>query len=391
VTHSWGLRAWLDDLQRRTMYRRRRVVGSRQSRELVVDGRPLLNFCSNDYLGLAGDRRVAEAFAAGAARWGTGSGASHLICGHTAPHRELEEALAHFTGRPRALLFSSGYAANTGAINALLTRGDAVLEDRLNHASLLDGGWISRADFHWYAHCDVADLDKRLQECAGARRKLVVSDGTFSMDGDRCPLDEVVEVARRHDAWTMIDDAHGLGVHGTKGCGLVDPSRYGTDDVPVLMGTLGKALGTFGAFVAGSEELVETLIQKARSYVFTTALPAAVAVATLTSLRIAREEGWRREKLAALVARFRCGAEALGLPLLPSSSPIQPVVVGDPATTVALARRLEERGLLITPIRPPTVPEGSSRLRITLTAGHEEADVDRLLAALGESVGPDGR
>jgi 8-amino-7-oxononanoate synthase len=369
------------------MYRRRRVVESPQSREIVVDGRRLLNFCSNDYLGLAGDPRLAEALAAGAARWGTGSGASHLICGHTAAHQELEEALAEFTGRPRALLFSTGYAANMGAINGLLTAGDAVLEDRLNHASLLDGGWISRADFQWFEHRDVQDLDKRLSECADARRRLVVSDGTFSMDGDTCPLDDVVAAAQRHDAWVMVDDAHGLGVHGRGGRGLVDPERYGTDEVPVLMGTLGKAFGTFGAFVAGSDDLIELLIQKARGYVFTTALPSAVAVATLASLRIAVAEEWRRERLRELIARFRQGAEQLGLELLPSISPIQPVVVGDPGRAVELSRSLEERGMMITAIRPPTVPEGTSRLRITFTAGHEPGDVDRLLAALDETFG----
>jgi 8-amino-7-oxononanoate synthase len=371
------------------MYRRRRVVESPQSREMVVDGRRLLNFCSNDYLGLAGDPRLSEALAAGAARWGTGSGASHLICGHTEAHHELEAALAEFTGRPRALLFSTGYAANMGAINGLLTSGDAVLEDRLNHASLLDGGWISRADFHWYEHGDTQDLDKRLSECAGARRKLVVSDGTFSMDGDTCLLDDVVAAAQRHDAWVMVDDAHGLGVHGRGGRGLVDPARYGTDEVPILMGTLGKAFGTFGAFVAGSDDLIELLIQKARGYVFTTALPSAVAVATLASLRIVADEEWRRERLRDHVARFRRGAEELGLSLLPSDSPIQPVVVGDPGRTVELSRALEERGMMITAIRPPTVPEGTSRLRITFTAAHEESDVDRLLAALGETLGPE--
>lgn len=373
------------------MYRRRRVVESAQSRELIVDGRALLNFCSNDYLGLAGDHRIADALAAGASKWGTGSGASHLICGHTTAHHELEEALADFTGRPRALLFSTGYAANMGAINGLVTSGDSVFEDRLNHASLLDGGWISRADFQWYDHADAKDLDKRLGECAGARRKLVVSDGTFSMDGDVCPLEEVVDAARGHGAWVMIDDAHGLGVHGRGGCGLVDPARFGTDEVPVLMGTLGKALGTFGAFVAGSDDLIELLIQKARSYIFTTALPSAVAVATLASLQIVREEAWRREALAAHIARFRAGAAELGLSLLPSSSPIQPVVVGDPARAVELSAQLEERGLLITAIRPPTVPEGTSRLRITLTAAHREADVDRLLEVLADCVGTGAR
>lgn len=387
MTDSWGIRGWLDDLLRRTMYRRRRVLDSPQSREVVADGRRLLNFCSNDYLGLAGDPRLASALAEGASRWGTGSGASHLICGHTTVHHQLEEELAAFVGRPRALLFSTGYAANTGTINALLTAGDCVLEDRLNHASLLDGGWISRADFQWYEHGDVQDLDKRLGEVSNARRKLVVSDGTFSMDGDTCPLGAVAETARRHGAWVMIDDAHGLGVHGPGGTGLVDPAFYGTDDVQVLMGTLGKALGCFGAFVAGSEELIELLIQRARPYVFTTALPSAFAVAALESLRVVREEPWRRDRLAELIGRFRRGASDLGLALLDSSSPIQPVVIGDPARTVALSRALEDRGLLISAIRPPTVPEGTSRLRITLTAGHQEADVDRLLVALGETVG----
>ncbi len=384
MTDSWGIRAWLDDLHSRTMYRRRRIIESPLSREVAVDGRRLLNFCSNDYLGLAGDPRIAEAFSRAAATWGVGAGASHLICGHTRAHHELEEALAEFTGRPRALLFSSGYMANMGAINALLSSGDHVFEDRLNHASLLDGGWISRADFHWYEHGDVHDLEKSLDGCASGRRKLVVSDGTFSMDGDRCPLEEVVAAARRHGAWVLIDDAHGMGVHGRDGCGLVDPQRFSTEDVPVLMGTLGKALGTFGAFVAGSQDLVELLIQRARSYVFTTALPSAVAVATLASLRIVREEPWRREKLANHVARFRRGAEELGLHLLPSSSPIQPVIIGDPGEAVTCSRALEERGLLATAIRPPTVPEGTSRLRITFTAAHEESDVDRLLEALAE-------
>ncbi len=387
VTESWGIRAWLADLEEQGMYRRRRVVESPQSREIVVDGRRLLNFCSNDYLGLAGDPRVAEAFAAGARRWGTGSGASHLICGHTAAHHELEDALADFTGRPRALLFSTGYSANMGAINGLLTEGDAVFEDRLNHASLLDGGWISRANFHWFEHRDLEDLDRQLGENADARRKLVVSDGIFSMDGDACRLPETVAVARRHGAALMIDDAHGIGVQGREGRGLVDPDRFDVEAVPVLIGTLGKAIGTFGAFVAGSEDLVELLIQKARSYVFTTALPSAVAVASLASLEIVRREEWRREKLADLVARFRAGADSLGLELLPSSSPIQPVIVGDPGRAVAFSQALEDRGCLISAIRPPTVAEGTSRLRITLTAGHDEADIDRLIEALGSARG----
>ncbi len=373
----------LDALRRDDMYRVRRTLESPQGREVTVEGRQLLNFCSNDYLGLAADPRVAEAFRAGVARWGTGSGASHLVCGHTEAHEELEVALAAFVGRPRALLYGSGYAANVGVINALLSAGDFVFEDRLNHASLLDGGWISRAEFAWFEHRDSADLTRRLQRTSGApTRKLIVSDGTFSMDGDRCRLDDLVATARRHGAWTMIDDAHGMGVHGPDGVGLVDPARYSTADVAVLVGTLGKAFGTGGAFVAGNDALVETLIQRSRNYIFTTAMPSALAVATLASLEIVRVETWRREHVADLVERFRAGAESLGFSLTDSGSPIQPLVVGDPGRAVALSAALEQRGLLIGAIRPPTVPEGTARLRITLTAAHRTEDVERLLETL---------
>jgi len=370
-------------LGKRQLYRRRRVVESAPGREIIVGGRMLLNFCSNDYLGLAADPRVCTAFRAGIDRWGAGAGASHLVSGHTSAHHELEEALADFTGRPRALLFGSGYAANLGAINALLGAGDHVFEDRLNHASLLDGGWLSRATFTWFAHADSADLETRLAACAdSARRKLIVSDGTFSMDGDLCPLPDLVAAAHRHQAWLMIDDAHGFGVHGTGGCGVVDPAAHGTGDVPVLIGTLGKAFGTAGAFVAGDDVLIETLIQRARTYIYTTALPPAVAVATLESLRIARAEEWRRDRLSQLVTQFRAGASALGLRLLPSATPIQPVIVGESAAALTMSAKLESRGILVPAIRPPTVPAGTARLRVTFSALHEPADVDRLLEAL---------
>ena len=373
----------LDALRRDDMYRTRRHLSGRQGREVVVDGRSLVNFCSNDYLGLAGDRRVAEALKQGARRWGVGSGASHLICGHTGAHAELEEVLAAFTGRPRALVFGSGYAANMGVINALLTVGDHVFEDRLNHASLLDGGWISRARFHWYAHLDTADLDAQLEQVAASpTRKLIVSDGTFSMDGDQCRLDDLAAAAKRHRAWLHIDDAHGMGTHGAGGVGSVDPARYGTDDVAVLVGTFGKAFGTSGAFVAGEEALIETLVQRARNYVFTTAMPSALAVATRASLALAQSEEWRRERLRALVARFRVGLAAAGYRPSASTSPIQPLVVGEPARALRLSRGLEERGFLVGAIRPPTVPEGTSRLRVTLSAAHKEDDVDRLLDTL---------
>ena len=289
----------LDDLRTRNLYRRRRTLDSPQGREVVVEGRRLLNFCSNDYLGLAGDPRVRAAFTAAIARWGTGAGASHLVCGHTAAHEALELALAEFTGRPRALLYSSGYGANVGVINALLSTGAFVFEDRLNHASLLDGGRISQATFVWFDHLDTGHLERELDAVADATgRKLIGSDGTFSMDGDQCLLDDTIAIAKRHRAWVMIDDAHGMGVHGRHGVGLVDPQRYSTEEVPVLVGTLGKAFGTAGAFVAGDEGLIETLIQRSRNYIYTTAMPSALAAATLASLEIARAEDWRREHLA---------------------------------------------------------------------------------------------
>jgi 8-amino-7-oxononanoate synthase len=378
-----GLRA----LERRSLYRRRRVVATPSGREIVVDGQRLLNFCSNDYLGLAADPRVTAAFVAAAGQWGVGAGASHLVTGHTAVHHALEEALAAFTGRPRALVFASGYAANTGTINALVGRADAVFEDRLNHASLIDGGRLSGAAFHWYAHGDGADLDAHLAAAADAPgRRLVVTDGTFSMDGDCADVAGLVALARRRSAWLMVDDAHGMGVLGPRGCGVVDPAVHGVDDVPVLVGTLGKAFGTAGAFVAGSEALVETLVQRARPYIYSTALPPAVAAATLASLAIATDEEWRRERLRAHVARFRAGVAGLGCTLSPSATPIQPLVVGDAARALARSGELKARGVLVTAIRPPTVPAGTARLRVTFSAAHEAADVDRLVTALADAL-----
>ncbi len=377
----------LDALARRQLYRRRRVVESPAGRKIRIDDRSFLNFASNDYLGLAADERVRAACRQGLERWGVGSGASHLVSGHTAAHEELEEALADFTGRPRTLLFGSGYAANLGTIKALLGARDQVWQDRLNHASLLDGGWLSRAAFHWYAHGDTADLEARL--AAGGDtpgRRLIVSDGTFSMDGDLCPLPELVATARQHAAWLMIDDAHGCGVHGPGGCGVVDPAVHGVAEVPVLVGTLGKAFGTAGAFVAGSDDLIETLVQRARTYIYSTAMPPALAVATLTSLHLARTEDWRRAKLQVLIARFRAGALQLGLRLLPSTTPIQPVILGESAAALALSKAIESRGILVPAIRPPTVPAGTARLRVTLSAAHEEADVDQLLAAFADAA-----
>lgn len=365
------------------LYRTRQVLESPQGAEVIIDGRRYLSFCSNDYLGLASHSAVVRALREGASEYGAGSGAAHLVTGHSLPHHALEEELAAFTGRPRALLFSTGYMANLGVVAALAERGDTVFEDRLNHASLIDAGLLSQARLRRYPHADMEALERQLAGDA-AEHKLIVSDGVFSMDGDIAPLSRLAALTQSHHAWLMIDDAHGLGVLGLNGGGTLEHFGLGLDDVPILVGTLGKAFGTFGAFVAGSEELIETLIQKARTYIYTTALPPAIAQATRASLKLMRQEGWRREHLHQLVARFRAGAQQLGLALPPSQTPIQPLIVGDAARAVALSEALMQRGILISAIRPPTVPEGSARLRITLSAMHNEAQVDRLLEALGE-------
>lgn len=349
---------------------------------MVSDGRRLVNFCSNDYLGLAADERLRASLARAVERWGVGAGASPLVCGYTSAHQALEEALARFTGRARALLFPSGYAANLGCIAALLGRGDRVLEDRLNHASLLDGGRLSGARFERYRHGDRADLERRLATGSDTGRVLVVSDGTFSMDGDHCALESLVGSTQRHGAWLMIDDAHGLGVHGRGGRGLVDAQCFSSTDVRLLVGTFGKAFGTCGAFVAGDDEPIELLVQRARQLIYSTALPAALAEATLVSLAIVEAEEWRRERLRELVGRFRAGLAQTGIAVSASRTPIQPLIVGNAQSAVSLSAALEEAGFLVAAIRPPTVPEGTSRLRVTLTAAHTTEDVDRLLEAL---------
>ena len=362
------------------LYRHRLTLDSAQGPVIQLAGRDYLNFCSNDYLGLAAHPDVIQAFRQAAVTYGVGSGASHLVCGHSAPHHQLEEALAEFTGRPRALLFSSGYMANTGILTTLLQRGDYVFEDRLNHASLLDGGLHSGARFQRFPHNDTAALARKLKSAKGP--SLVVVDGVFSMDGDSAPLSELAALCREQDAWLMVDDAHGFGVLGQRGAGSTEAAGLDGSAVPVLMATLGKALGTAGAFVAGSELLIEGLIQQARNYIYTTALPPAVAAASLVSLRLLHKEGWRRQHLADLIARFQKGARQLDLPLMASDSAIQPLLVGDARRAVALSEQLKARGVLIGAIRPPTVPAGTSRLRITLSAAHSEQQVDRLLQHL---------
>jgi 8-amino-7-oxononanoate synthase len=352
---------------------------------MQVAGRECLAFCSNDYLGLADHPEVVEAMIAAARKWGVGSGASHLVSGHTSEHHALEEDLAQVTGRPRALLFSTGYMANLAAAAVLAGRGDAVIEDRLNHASLLDAGLATGARFTRYAHGDAAALRVRLQRVRARdvqARILVLTDGVFSMDGDVAPLAAIATTCRELQATLLVDDAHGFGVLGPSGAGAVEEAGLATDDVPVLMCTLGKAVGTFGAFIAGSEVLIESLIQRARTYIYTTALPPAVAAATRAALRVMRSEPDRRARVLAHAAAFRDGATALGLDPMPSRTPIQPLLVGTEARALAASAALLDLGIWVPAIRPPTVPAGASRLRFTFSAAHTGADVARLLDAV---------
>jgi 8-amino-7-oxononanoate synthase len=370
----------LAERRRNALYRQPRVTGSAQQPELVVDGRPMLSFCSNDYLGLAADPRVAKAFKRGVDRYGSGSGAAHLVTGHSEAHQALENDLAEFTGRDRALLFSSGYMANLGVLCALLGRGDSVLEDRLNHASLIDAGLLSGARFQRYPHLNTEAAASRLGKAKGG--KMLVTDAVFSMDGDLADLPELARVCTREQAWLMVDDAHGLGVLGAKGAGSLEHFSLNQQQVPILMGTLGKALGTAGAFVAGPEVLIETLIQQSRTYIYTTALPAAIAEATRTSLQLVARESWRRERLQELISSFRTTVQQMDFELSDSTTPIQPIIAGSSETALDWSKQLEVQGILVTPIRPPTVPEGTARLRITFSASHQDHHLHQLLQAL---------
>lgn len=378
------LAATLAQRRQQHLYRTRRVIDDAQDVELQCDGKRLLSFCSNDYLGLANHPALIKAMQQGAERYGVGSGASHLVSGHSHAHHALEAALAEFTQRPRALLFSSGYLANLGVISALADRQDEIHEDRLNHASLIDGARLSGATLRRYRHNDVAALRQRLDKPT-LRHAFIITDGVFSMDGDIAPLPALAFSAAQYGATLMVDDAHGIGVIGDSGRGTIEHCGLSIDNVPILVGTLGKAFGTFGAFVASSDDLIETLIQQARSYIYTTALPPAIAHATMTSLKLIDTEQWRREQLQTLIKRFKTGAEQLGLNIMPSSTPIQPLLIGSAEEALRISEQLLQQGILISAIRPPTVAEGSARLRITFSANHSEQQIDRLLSAL-ESV-----
>ena len=367
--------------ERAQLLRRLRTVEHADGPWLEIGGRRLLSFCSNDYLGLARHPQLIDALIRAAQEEGVGSASAHLICGHRAEHAELEEALAAWTGRERALLFSTGYMANLGVLQALLGRGDVCVQDKLNHACLLDGAKLSGAELKRYPHADAVAARRQLDARPDAVA-LLATDGVFSMDGDVAPLRELATLCMDAQATLMVDDAHGLGVLGPHGSGTVNAAGLGQHQVPVLMATLGKALGCAGAFVAGSAALIEGLLQFARPYIYSTAMPPALAAATLEAVQLAQTETWRRAKLAALITRFRRGAGELGLPLLTSSSAIQPLLLGSAAATLAAAQALEQHGLLVTAIRAPTVPAGQARLRITLSAAHETAHVDQLLGAL---------
>lgn len=368
-----ALKAALADLEQRSLKRTRRVMPRDD----------LVNFCSNDYLGLAQHPEVVRAFVEAATKYGVGSGASHLVTGHGIEHERLEIELAAFTGRERALVFSTGYMANVGVIGALADQKAAIVSDKLNHASLIDGCRLSGGDVRRFRHADAGHAAELLNAIPTPTR-LLITDGVFSMDGDLAPLPELARAARTANAWLIVDDAHAFGVVGATGRGCCEHFGLGAADVPVLIGTFGKAFGTFGAFVAGDAELIEFLVQKSRTYIYTTALPPAVAASSRAALRLIDRESWRREKALSHTRRFRDGLAARGFAaLLPAGvwSTIQPVLLGDEMRALAASKALEARGFLVAAIRPPTVPAGTARLRVTFSAAHEERDVDALVDA----------
>lgn len=374
----------ISELAAAGLTRRRRLLESPCGRTATVDGKNVLNFASNDYLGLAGNAEIAQAMADGALQWGAGSGASHLVSGHLAPHEALEKEIAAFVGFPRALTFSTGYLANLAIVPTLAGRGAATFSDKLNHASLIDAMQLAKAngaEVQRYPHGDVTALERLLATSTTAT-KLIVTDAVFSMDGDLAPLPLLYALAERYDAWLVIDDAHGFGVLGKNGRGSLSHFNLLATPRILLMGTLGKAAGVGGAFVAGSETAVEFLLQKARSYIFTTAAPPAIACALSKSLALIENGDARRANLFARIGQLRDGLAGLPWQLLPSATAIQPLIVGDNEAALALANALWERGFWVPAIRPPTVPKGTARLRISLSAAHNAGDIDHLITAL---------
>ena len=367
------------------LLRRVRAVERVDGPRIAVDGKLLLNFASNDYLGLAQHPALREALTKTAAHSGVGATAAHLLGGHREEHEALEEKLASWTRRKCALLFSTGYMANLGALQALLDEGDVCVQDKLNHACLIDGARVSGATLKRYVHADVGSAKRQLEASADSAA-LLATDGVFSMDGDVAPLADLAALCKAQRATLMVDDAHGLGVLGDEGAGSLVEANLRQDDAPVLMATLGKALGVSGAFVAGSKALIDGLVQFARTHVYTTAMPPALAAATSAAVDVARFEDWRRAKLRYLVAHFRHGASERGIDLFDSRTPIQPVLVGASRGALIAAQRLEADGYFVPAIRPPTVAQGKARLRVTFSALHDEADVEKLLNALARAI-----
>lgn len=367
------------------LLRKVRTVRSLDDTRIVVEGQALINFASNDYLGLARHPRLIEALISAAKEVGVGASAAHLLGGHREQHAQLEESLAQWTGRQRALVFSTGYMANIGVLQTLLDRNDLCVQDKLNHACLIDGARLSGAQLRRYLHADIESARRQLASQPEAPA-LLATDGVFSMDGDLAPLAALAALCAEHGASLMVDDAHGIGVLGPEGAGSLAEANLSERDAPILMATLGKALGVSGAFVAGPAELIDGLIQFARTHIYTTAQPPAVAAAAYIAIQIAREEEWRRDRLRDRIEQFRHGAERRGLKLADSRTSIQPVMVGTSGLAQQAARQLEAEGFFVPAIRPPTVPENTARLRITLSAAHRESEVETLLDALARAT-----
>lgn len=388
---DFGMRALADDLselEAQDLLRVRRLVGGLQGPEVDLDGRSVLCFASNNYLGLAADPAVIEASGQALRDGGASAGASPLISGHMDSHEGLEGAIADWLGCEASLVFGSGYHANIGVIAALTHQGDAVFSDALNHASLIDGCRLARADVRIYEHCNLDDLEDKIR-ATPARRRLIVSDSVFSMDGDTAPLEGLVELAQKYDAWLMLDEAHAMGIFGDEGGGLA-AARGLASHVHIRMGTLGKALGSYGAFVAGTRSLIELLVNRARSYVFSTALPPAVIGAAHAAVRIAREDGARRERLWRNAKRLHEGLVGAGLQLRPLESTIVPVILGEPKTALRVAAHAMADGVWAPAIRPPTVPEGTARLRLTPIATHDDEQIERAVQVLTHAAREEG-
>jgi len=379
-----NIRNELEQRKQQSLYRSRKQIQSPQGREIMLNGRRVLNFCSNDYLGLAAHPAIKQAFIDAASQYGVGSGSAHLVNGHSDLHHKLEEQLAEFTGYPRALLFSTGYMANLGVAQSLCGKNDTIIQDRLNHASLLDAANISGSRLKRYLHCDYTSLQKKLDNIDSGEL-LVSSDAVFSMDGDQADIKAMAQLCQSKQAWLMLDDAHGFGVLGNNGQGSLNHQNISNENVPIYMATLGKAIGTAGAFVAGSQDLIEYLIQTARSYIYTTAMPPAIAAASSASLKLLIKENWRQQALNENISHFKSLAKQSGLTCPASDTAIQPVIIGDAQKTWEISQQLLNTGLHVAAIRPPTVPVNTARLRVTLRADHHRGDIERLVAGIVEA------